>query len=385
MTAGQLSSPSFSMSSTVVNSVGQGNVTFRLSSPLLITDTISITFPSTLTLSLTSLFLSTDSRTITSYTVSGQTVTFNGTGVTVYPANTRMVILFTSIVNPPSTEITGTFSIFTRRSNYDIDYLAQSLVYQATAGQLTASLSSSTLEVGATARYTLTITLTNSITASAYLYITFPVAFDLTAGTYVCQSNASTTTSCTYSNYVMTVTSLTSTTRAASSQIVLLIDGIVNPVTTGSFQSLSLRTTYQGYSDTVDTLTSNLFLTLESRTLSPSNVQLSCTTQQVYTLSTFTFTINNQNSLPANSLVYIRLPPQLTYTSFSCTKGGLGVSCDVATINGVSCVRIALGNSVSIARGAMPVLQISNVYTPPSTKPTSTFQIYLVFSDGTRS
>jgi|JI6StandDraft_1071083.scaffolds.fasta_scaffold13007_1 hypothetical protein len=68
-------------------------------------------------------------------------------------------------------------------------------------------------------------------------------------------------------------------------------------------------------------------------------------------------------------------------------KGALGVSCSNATIDSQPCILVSLGNAAVIAAGdlASTPITISNIYTPTSTKQTSTFKFYLVYSDGTRS
>lgn len=380
------------MSSSLVGSSGQATISFKLSTAVIITDSVTITFPAELSLSVSSILLTNGNRAVTSYSVTGQTLTFViGTGTQTYQSNVVLTFIITNITNPPSTATTGSFSIATSRFNYNIDTLTSSLTYAATSGVLLASLTATVLEIGAPSVYTLLITFTHPITATGYLYVTFPSVFSaLTSGSYTCSSNASITTACSYSssNKVMTITSFSSSSVSAGMVISISINGITNPISVGSFQSLSLSSTYSGTSDTVDTLSSGLSLTLVTRVLPSSRVTLTSTASTVYTLTTFTLTINNQNPLPVGSLLYIVVPTDISYAgSYSCMLGSLGVSCGNSTIDSQPCIMVSLGNGAVIATGALASspIAISNVYTPASTKQTSTFLLYLVYADGTRS
>jgi hypothetical protein len=212
----------------------------------------------------------------------------------------------------------------------------------------------------------------------------------MVSGTYSCTSNQSSSVACSYSaaNRIMTVNSISQTTISANSSVTLVISGIVNPISVGAFQSLSLMSTFSGSSDTVDTVSSGLSLTLITRGLSASNVVLTSSSMYVYTIASFTFTITNQNPLPANSILYVVLPSDITYSnSYTCMRGVLSVSCSNSTIDSQVAILVSLGNSATIAASGLATtpIVINNLYTPTSTKQTSTFKLYLVYSDGTRS
>jgi hypothetical protein len=134
------------MTSTTINSITQGNLTFKLGTAILISDTVVVTFPAALTLSITNITMTSGNRQISNYTVIGQILTFTiGTGTQNFQASTIFTLLINSIVNPTSTATTGSFSIQTTRSNYNIDTLTQSLTYTATSGVFSASLTASVL------------------------------------------------------------------------------------------------------------------------------------------------------------------------------------------------------------------------------------------------
>jgi hypothetical protein len=134
------------MTSTTINSITQGNLTFKLGTAILISDTVVVTFPAALTLSITNITMTSGNRQISNYTVIGQILTFTiGTGTQNFQASTIFTLLINSIVNPTSTATTGSFFIQTTRSNYNIDTLTQSLTYTATSGVFSASLTASVL------------------------------------------------------------------------------------------------------------------------------------------------------------------------------------------------------------------------------------------------
>lgn len=311
VTTGQLTSPSFVMANTLINTVAQGNLTFKLATAIFISDTIEIKFPGEMSLSITGIIMASGNRAVQSYSVVGSVLSLViGTGTQLFLANTVITLLISSVGNPPSTATTGIFSISTKRSNYGIDSLVQSLTYTATSGVLSASLSASVLEIGATSVYTLQVTFTNKVTSAGVLYITFPNVFTMASGTFSCTSNASISTTCNYasSSRTMTVTSISTSGVNSGTTVSLTINGITNPISVGSFQSLSLASTYNSSSDYVDTLSSGLSLTLTTRLLPASNVAISASASTVYTLTTMTITITNQNPLAISSLLYIVIP-----------------------------------------------------------------------------
>lgn len=105
----------------------------------------------------------------------------------------------------------------------------------------------------------------------------------------------------------------------------------------------------------------------------------------MYTLTSFSFKISNQNPVYANSYVYITIPSELQVGSYSCMYGGVGVACENKTWNSGNAIRVSLANGAVVSAGGLSTITINNIYTPTSTKQTSTFQLSLVFPDGTIS
>lgn len=98
-TAGAFASGSFSSSSITVNSVGDGTLTFSISSNIVPTDTFVVVFPSTIGLtSLSRVYINNGGGT-NSTSANNQSITL--TGATAF-AGDVFSILFTGITNPPS-------------------------------------------------------------------------------------------------------------------------------------------------------------------------------------------------------------------------------------------------------------------------------------------
>lgn len=97
-TAGTLTSAGFAMASTVVNTQGQANITFKLSTTIVTSDTISIIFPSGFGLSVTSVVITPGNRQILNPVVSGQVLSFTGMSAT---QSTQLTVMVTSVTNPP--------------------------------------------------------------------------------------------------------------------------------------------------------------------------------------------------------------------------------------------------------------------------------------------
>jgi hypothetical protein len=141
---GSVSVGSFTTFSNIVNAVSVGTLSFTIGSNIVTTDTIIVTFPSTILLtSLTSVFISNGGANIPSPSVSGQTVTV--TGAIAYQGET-MSISFTNVKNPPS-EITASAFVFRyTRNGYNIEASSGTIKYTAYRSSITtASLTASQL------------------------------------------------------------------------------------------------------------------------------------------------------------------------------------------------------------------------------------------------
>jgi len=141
--AGSISVGSFTTVSNIVNAVSVGTLSFSINSNIVTTDTIVVTFPSTILLtSLTSIYISKGGATISSPIISGQTVTI--TGAKAYQAET-LSISFTNVKNPPSETQTSAFVFKYSRNGYDIEISSGTIKYTAYRSLITTASLSATL------------------------------------------------------------------------------------------------------------------------------------------------------------------------------------------------------------------------------------------------
>ena len=300
-----------------------------------------------------------------------------------------MLITVSGVTNPTSTKTVNGLTIGTYRDDAVIDQSTNLVSYQATVGTLTVTLTPSNTQTGLKSVYTFSITLGDGVSNTSNLFITFPSEFNMVTGSFVCTSNQSSNPSCSYNNANrrMTVTSFTSTSLASTSGISLAIQDITNPSMIGAFSSLSLTTTYSSTTDLVDTITSGVSFTLTPRSLSKDNVTLTSSNYTVYALATLTFTISNLNPILANSDLFIGYPAEVTPTTAACQVNSNGKSCSLTTYKTYNGFYIPAVVSTALTEGGLssyPV-SLSGIYMPKSTQPSSSFQIYIVYPDGSVS
>ena len=367
------------MTPTTINSVAQAVFSFTNINYLWANDSISLVFSSGLT------FGSTVTVSAGSYVKTGNTVVVTGavTGIT------AISLTVTGVINPPSTQVITGFSVSTLRGTASMDSSSNSVTYQASVSSLTASLTALNTQTGGTTVYTFLITLSNPITTTAYIIINFPPDFTMSNGNFPCTSNRSQTTpTCSYTSRVMTVTNAVSAANLpAGSVISLVVQGMVNPLALGLFSSMVITTTYNTSTSYVDTATSGVSFVVTSRTLTAANVVLTSSNYTVFSVATLSFLISNQNPILSNSNLFIGFPVEVVPTSASCQVNLLGVSCTSVTYKGYQGLWLQGINTASVAvegLASLPVT-ISNVQMPKSTIPSSSFQVYIVFSDGTVS
>ena len=300
-----------------------------------------------------------------------------------------MLITVSGVTNPTSAKTITGFTVGTYRDDAIIDQSTNLVSYQATVGTLTVTLTPSNTQTGLKSVYTFAITLGDGITSTSILFITFPSEFNMATGSFVCTSNQSSNPSCAYNsiNRRMTVTSFTSTPLASTNGISLAIQDIINPSMIGVFSSLSLTTTYSSTTDLVDTITSGVSFALTPRSLSKDNVTLTSSNYTVYALATLTFTITNLNPILANSDLFIGYPPEVTPTTAACQINSNGISCSLTTYNsytGFYIPAVVTSDLASTGLSSFPV-SLSGIYMPTSTKPSSSFQIYIIYPDSSVS
>lgn len=241
-------------------------------------------------------------------------------------------------------------------------------------GALLATLTPSNSQSSSLSTYAFSITLANSITSSSVLFITFPSEFAsiLATGIFTCTSNRSSSPSCSYvsGTRIMTVSSYTSSSAASGDVILVSIQGITNPAMIGIFSSLILTTTYSSTTDTVDTVTSNVYFTLTPRTLTKDNVVLTSSNSTVYALSNLNFVITNLNPIQANSNIFIGYPSEVTPTTATCQVNSNGKLCTLSVYNGYNGFYISSAVATGLPSGGLATYPVSlmGVYMPTSMK-----------------
>ena len=173
MTAGSITSSSLSPSIGTVNSLTQLSLTFTPNTNLVSTDSVTVTFPSEISVSgITQVFIPASSQTL-SPSISGQAITVSGVVVNL---GLSLTMTFIQITNPASELPTSTFGITTSRNSHSMGTLSSSLTYSATRATIsTASLTGSSLQIGDTSTYTLQFTLGQPLTSNSSIIIGLPV------------------------------------------------------------------------------------------------------------------------------------------------------------------------------------------------------------------
>lgn len=254
-----------------------------------------------------------------------------------------------------------------------MDILSAALTYSATrASIISATLSASNLQIGVTTTYNLQFSIGQPLTANGAVVVGLPTVYQGKVGG--CSPSP-----CSVGFSAVTFTSVATTVGSAIS---LSLTNVVNPLTIGSTTSLILYTLYSSSQPTsfVEYTNSGLSVSLVARVIPASNIAISSTSQVVsYFPSSFTFTINNVNPLPAYSYLKVYVPNEIGVSAaqVNCQAGSAAVSCtyDLST----RIITFSSFSSAIIAAGGLsstPVV-INNLINPSSTSPTSSFGIYL--------
>jgi hypothetical protein len=372
MTAGTLTAPLLTPVTRTVNSVTDLSVQFTVNANIVATDTITVTFPSEISLSsFYQVYLPSTSFTVTSPTVNGQAITVSG-GVAA--SNSSLTLTFMQIVNPPSELATSAFQISTARSGSTMDSLASSLTYAASRATIAAaSLSASSLQIGVITSYTVQFTLGQPLTASSAIVVGLTTALQ---GTVTGCSPSP----CTVNSIAVTFTNVATAVGASSS---LSLTGAVNPLAIGTTNSLTLYTLYSSAQSNsfVEYINTGLTVDLVARIIPAGNIAVTSTSPVVsYSPASFSFTVTNANQLPANVNAKISIPPEVgvSASQVSCQAASTAVACSydsatrTVTFSSISASTVAVGGLASLP------LVVTNLVNPPTTTATSSFGVFLV-------
>ena len=365
-TAGTFTSGSFSSSSITVNSVGVGTLTFGISSNIVPTDTFIVAFPSTIGLtSLSNVYINNGGGT-NSTRVSNQSITL--TGATAYAGDVFSVV-FTGVTNPPSEQLTTAFQITAYRNGFSIES-SSSITYSAYRSLITtASLSSSSLQIGVSCTYTITFNLGQPLISSSAVVVGLPSQLQGKVGT--CSPSP-----CTVTSTSVTFTSVSTT---VGSSITLTLGSVINPYSLGTTTSLTLYTLYYSSISTsiVEYVNSGLTLSLIARASTAASATISPSSSVVNNYpTTYTITLTNLNPIPIYTYIVLYIPLEITTIGqIGCQSGTFVVSCTFDS--GTKLLTLsALTSAVSAGQLVSSPFSLSNLINPSSTMPTTSFQVF---------
>jgi len=243
---------------------------------------------------------------------------------------------------------------------------------------MTINAISTTTLMKATADYRLSLTFTYLF--PDYLLITFCSPFTLTNNTqykcYISNTISSSLLNCTALSDSQIKASFINNSTLFSSYLgyqqsyELVLIGIVNP--SQLFCSVKAETYYL---PSTQLEYSNTF-TINYSSVKILNVAISSSNLQVGAISTYTFNINNTNTLLANSIMHLYFPSPFTLTTYTCTINGISTSCPPTNVSNYITFTLP-GVAISQYGLYSYSLAVTNVQNPPSLKPTQSFIIFL--------
>jgi len=293
-----------------------------LAVPINQNDYFSITFPTGTTFSYNLIYG------ITFYslppTISGQTVFIyhNASVVATFAKNTAYIITFQDFLAPPSTYPTDKIVFSVLRNGYPLMTGSASLT--AESSNLSASVTVANSKVSTVTSYTFTITMSNPISSSGAISITFPTQVIIST-TNSANSNCATLTgvgvnSLGTCNFQSTLNSINITNLSASSSGIaaqtlrVTILNITNPGDTSTSDSFSISTIYNSSqpSGITDTGTA-AGVTATIGTISINTVSVVPSSYLVFATSvTYTITFNNTFAITPGGFISIQIPTDIT-------------------------------------------------------------------------
>jgi len=255
-----------------------------------------------------------------------------------------------------------------------METLTTSLTFSATRSSIiTATLTSSNYQVGATADYSIQFTLTQIYTTASLIIILFPTSIQGKVGG--CSSSGSCSVSSTQAAFNIT-------TPSNGSLIQLTLLNVINSYTLGTTTSLTLYTLYHYSQPTsiVEYVNSGLTLSLVARVMPSANVAISSSSLVVGSYpSTYTITLTNTNPLPAFSYLVVYIPPEIIVISANqiiCQAGAISLSCNYNTLNNMLTLSYFSTTNIAIGQLVNSPILILNLANPVSTRSTASFGIY---------
>ena len=296
-------------------------------------------------------------------------------------AGNTLVLSF-NLKNPPTTQqITGNFTILVSDPVYATfsvtTSLSSTVIYQA--GSLSSfSISLNSTKAGVQCSYTLSMQTNHLVPSGSVITFTFPSDVNYASSTLgsitIGQSIISLAT---YTIGSLTILNAFPLSVNSSQNITVVLNGIVNPLTTGTFSGFNVNLTCNG-----SQIDSSLGQAITINTPGDSSVSSTLSNSTNGALSTYTFTFSSANyDLPYKGInpnyMSVYIPPEVP-------------TCNISTITPVS-NNIVIGNPVngnpfsykmninSPTRTIQFSIQCQNPY---SSNITSPFTLTLLSSDG---
>jgi hypothetical protein len=152
----------------------------------------------------------------------------------------------------------------------------------------------------------------------------------------------------------------------------IVISSITNPSAIGNFTAILITSYFlsQGSYYVQDINQNSAYFSLSSRPLALSDINITSSSYTVYALSDYSFSLRNNNQIAANSYIWIVFPNEITLSATTCNH-----VCIYGSYNGSQAVQFQQIGPLSSS--TLSSLTVYHGINPISTKPTSSFQIYI--------
>lgn len=273
---------------------------------------------------------------------------------------------------------TSTIAVSLRRATYQYSYATCPALTLASSQTLSLTPTLSSYLLRSVADYTLTFSPTYH--GIYYMLVNLGSAYALTpAATYTCYLATLTTSTqmvCTAQSTTQLQVTLANPSNSFSSYLGyatnynLVIIGLTNPsqlTATVQLATYYLPSTQLEYSS------------IQTITFTPARIisaSITCSSYQVGASSSYTFIINNTNSLLPSSQLNIYFPSIYSLTGYTCTVDSVAVTCANSANN--TYVALTLP-AVAYAPYSLPThtITLAGLVNPPSKRPTSSFSLAL--------
>jgi hypothetical protein len=317
-----------------------------------------------------------------STTISGSVITIVDATTSSFTRDQSFVYILTAqyFKAPPSTLTTGALTFSVLRNGYPL--MTGSTTLTATAGALTASVSTAVSTVWQNTSYIFSITTSNPLSSSGMIRVVLPSQVTLSTSSTSCASLSGTGTAtqpvCSFSssNTILLNSINSSSSTIAAQTLTLTINGLTNPGDASASGSFSISTYYSNALAGMTDSGSAAGITATVGTIDVATVSITPSSYVVYqTGVTYTFAFNTTYPIPIGGLISVTVPTDIglntanlaTYSKYS-LNGGTFVSIP-ATFATSSTYQLNFTNiaaTSAIPAGSRISLQLAGICTNPS-------------------